>query len=69
MTTTITSVRAVSGRTGWIGILRDMAALRRQRRALARLDAAALEDIGVSRAAARAECDRPAWDVPPHWRR
>ena len=41
----------------------------RQRRALARLDDAALRDIGVSRAQARSEVSRPAWDVPAHWLR
>ncbi len=40
----------------------------RQRRALERLDDAALEDIGVSREAARAEAARPFWDAPETWR-
>ena len=41
----------------------------RQRRALARLDDAALQDIGISRAEALTEASRPAWDVPGHWLR
>ena len=40
-----------------------------QRRALARLDARALDDIGVSPEAAAAEAARPVWDVPAGWRR
>lgn len=42
-------------------------AARRQRQALARLDDAALCDIGIDRATAEAECRRAAWDVPTHW--
>jgi uncharacterized protein YjiS (DUF1127 family) len=42
-------------------------AARRQRQALARLDDAALRDIGLDRASAEAECRRVAWDVPAHW--
>jgi uncharacterized protein YjiS (DUF1127 family) len=39
----------------------------RQRRALRRLDAEALDDIGISRAEALRESRRPAWDAPDHW--
>lgn len=39
-----------------------------QRRALERLDDAALNDIGVTREEATAESRRWAWDVPDHWR-
>ncbi|MEH6775110.1 MAG: DUF1127 domain-containing protein [Cereibacter changlensis] len=42
---------------------------RRQRLQLARLDAAALADIGLTPAQARAEADRPLWDVPSTWLR
>lgn len=42
--------------------------LRRQRRALAKLDASQLADIGVSDAEAAQEAARPVWDVPQHWR-
>ncbi|TCP62955.1 uncharacterized protein YjiS (DUF1127 family) [Rhodovulum bhavnagarense] len=41
----------------------------RQRRRLAELDDAMLRDIGLSRAAARAEARRPLWDVPSNWLR
>lgn len=47
--------------------LADLLALDRQRRRLARLDAAALDDIGLTREAAQAEARRPVWDVPDHW--
>ncbi len=49
--------------------LGDLMGLFRQRQALARLDDAALEDIGFSRAEAEAEAARPVWDVPTHWTR
>ena len=41
----------------------------RSRRALARLDHAALDDIGVDRARAAREAAKPVWDVPATWRR
>ncbi len=42
----------------------DMLTLYRQRRALARLDDAALDDIGLSRDEALRESRRPFWDLP-----
>jgi uncharacterized protein YjiS (DUF1127 family) len=42
-------------------------ALRRQRARLAGLDAAALNDLGLTRPEAEAEARRPFWDVPQHW--
>ncbi|WP_136439237.1 DUF1127 domain-containing protein [Pacificoceanicola onchidii] len=48
--------------------LGQWAALARQRRALARLDDAALSDIGLSRDAAQSEASRPFWDAPSNWR-
>ena len=47
--------------------LSAMASLARQRRALARLDADRLADIGLSRLEADAEAARPAWDAPRVW--
>lgn len=49
--------------------LAEVVALYRQRRALARLDASRLEDLGLSREEALREADKPIWDVPPHWHR
>ena len=46
----------------------QMAALRRQRKALARLDDAALRDMGLTRADVRTESKRAIWDVPANWR-
>jgi uncharacterized protein YjiS (DUF1127 family) len=43
---------------------RDIA---RQRRALAALDDALLDDIGLTREEVLAESQRPAWDAPRHW--
>lgn len=40
----------------------------RQRQKLKSLDAAALRDIGVTRAQADAEVKRPIWDAPDSWR-
>ncbi len=43
-------------------------ALRRSRRRLTTLDDHILRDIGLTRAQAQAEADRPIWDAPAHWR-
>lgn len=40
---------------------------RRERKALAQLDNAALTDIGLTESQARREATRPLWDVPDHW--
>ncbi|MCR9127407.1 MAG: DUF1127 domain-containing protein [Rhodobacteraceae bacterium] len=40
----------------------------RQRQRLNQLDAAALRDIGITRAEAEAEAARAIWDVPATWR-
>ena len=45
------------------GIMR-MRAVHRQRQALARLDAHALDDIGLTAEAARLEARRAPWDLP-----
>lgn len=47
--------------------LRARLALWRSRRALARLDQAALDDIGIDAKAARAEARLGPWDVPSNW--
>jgi uncharacterized protein YjiS (DUF1127 family) len=41
----------------------------RQRRALASLDDARLDDIGLTRRDALREAQKPIWDVPRHWLR
>ncbi len=40
----------------------------RQKARLRLLDDRLLQDIGVTRAEAEAEADRPLWDSPAHWR-
>lgn len=51
-----------------IGTLTTWIALARQRRALATLTCAQLQDIGVSAQQAETEANRAIWDVPAHWR-
>lgn len=41
----------------------------RSRRALARLDADRLDDIGLTPDRAAKEATKPVWDVPATWRR
>ena len=43
-------------------------AVRRQRAELARLPETLLADLGLTRAEALAEAQRPLWDVPARWR-
>ncbi|CUJ85652.1 hypothetical protein RUE5091_00369 [Ruegeria denitrificans] len=50
-------------------MLLDAFSLRRQRCTLARLDARALEDIGITREQADAEAARPIWDAPEFWQK
>lgn len=54
---------ASTRRTGIVPSLFAMIAVYRQRRHLARLDDAALNDIGVSRDEAEREASRPFWDL------
>lgn len=57
-------------RRGGKGIFARIAAafaLAAQRRQLAALDDALLEDIGLTRSEARREAARAPWDVPRHW--
>lgn len=51
------------------GLLSRMIETRRQRLDLGRLSKHRLKDIGISKDEARAESERPAWDVPATWRR
>lgn len=47
--------------------LARMAAVAHQRRALAALDGERLADLGITRAQAETEANRPAWDMPHRW--
>lgn len=51
-----------------LGAFARMLATRKQRRDLARLDDAALEDIGLTRRQATEEARRLLWDAPETWR-
>lgn len=51
------------------GLLSRMIELRRQRLDLGALTEHRLKDIGLSESEARAEAERPIWDVPETWRR
>ncbi len=52
-----------------VGLRRIITALAvwRSRRTLSGLEAHMLEDIGITAAQAKAEANRPIWDVPAHW--
>ncbi|NBZ88666.1 DUF1127 domain-containing protein [Stagnihabitans tardus] len=53
-------------RRPWSGLVRALT-LHRSRRGLAALDDHMLRDIGLTRAEAEAEAERPLWDAPGHW--
>ena len=72
MTSFTTTRHAATHRPVFNGVFAKIAdglGVWRQRRHLARLDDAALTDIGLTRAEAHAEAQKPIWDVPQHWRR
>jgi len=50
-------------------VIAHILATQGQRRALRALDAAALNDLGLSYAEANREANRAFWDVPATWRR
>lgn len=58
---------APARRPSLLSTLRRMAALHRSRRALARLDAAGLADVGLTAEDARTEASRSPWDAPCNW--
>lgn len=47
--------------------LQQARALRRQRLRLRELDDRMLRDVGLTRAQAEDEAQRPPWDAPGHW--
>ena len=70
MTKALTNTRMAAPKgVSLISRILNAFALLDQRRSLAGLSDAALDDIGVSRTEAENESNRPAWDVPAHWRR
>ena len=72
MTNTLARALVARPATSGFGLspktLLDMFAVARQRRALLRLDDAALRDMGLTREQALLEAGRPAWDLPASWR-
>lgn len=54
-------------RRSFLAHLNAAMALHRSRARLALLDTHLLEDIGLDRAAAEAEANRPVWDAPASW--
>lgn len=59
---------ARASRRSLLARLIDMLLLRRQRAQLAKLDDAALRDMGLTRAQALQEAKRHMWDAPEFWR-
>ncbi|MBO9446617.1 DUF1127 domain-containing protein [Ruegeria sp. R14_0] len=56
-------------RRSLLSTIRDALSLHRQRKTLARLDARALEDIGITREQAETEAARHLWDAPEFWQK
>ena len=67
-TLAVARVQSRSRLGGLVAVVRDGMALRAQRKYLITLDDARLCDIGLTRAQALAEAQRPIWDVPRGWR-
>jgi uncharacterized protein YjiS (DUF1127 family) len=68
---TMTAIDRTYARPARTSVLKTLKAVYdtwQQRQALKSLDAAALEDIGVSARAAQSEASKPIWDVPQTWR-
>ena len=64
----ITTSSAPRGsKLSFAGVIKAFA-VSRQRRQLAQLDDAALQDMGLTHADVDFELKRSAWDVPSHWR-
>lgn len=65
---TLNSAHSDRMQTDPFAFVHRMFAVWRSRRALARLDIARLDDIGVTSWRAAAEAAKPIWDVPAAWR-
>ncbi|WP_368187012.1 DUF1127 domain-containing protein [Aestuariibius sp. HNIBRBA575] len=68
MATMIQTAACAPRKVSLLKRLSDAHSLFRQRRALAKLDATALKDIGLSTADVLIETQRPLWDAPSNWR-
>lgn len=60
--------RPATGTRSFLGGLMQAFKVQQSRRALAKLSAEQLADIGLTRAQAEEEAARPLWDAPAHWR-
>lgn len=70
MTTCNPTVRAIKNqRPSAFRLIVLAIAAHKQRRALTKLDADALNDLGLSHADVKSEASRPFWDVPAAWLR
>jgi uncharacterized protein YjiS (DUF1127 family) len=69
LATYIPQTRRAAQSSGLWSRLAAAYALHGQRRALARLDAAQLDDVGLTKSDVAAELSRPLWDAPAHWKR
>ena len=71
-TTTFATQRPASksqfGKFDLLSTIKIALAARRQRQALAKLDDAALLDLGLTHSEVETETSRPLWDVPANWR-
>ena len=54
---------------GLLGTVLSLDAAWRSRRALGRLGADRLDDVGLSARDCRAHAESPAWNAPAHWLR
>ena len=58
----------IARKTGLVARILRLNEVWKQRDHLAKLDDAALKDIGLTRDQVRAERARPIWDAPDYWR-
>ena len=63
------SDRARPSPSKYLKFMRLALAAHRQRKQLKNLETTALRDLGLTKAQAYAEADRPIWDVPVNWHR
>lgn len=69
MTYTVTPLPCTAARkAGVLRRIKNALRLRRQRLQLLQLSDAQLRDIGLTRAQAKDEARRSAWDAPSHWK-
>ncbi|MEM1232975.1 MAG: DUF1127 domain-containing protein [Pseudomonadota bacterium] len=69
MTDLTTTLSRPARRRGLFATILHWLHVARTRRALARLDADQLADVGLSASQAKAETERSLWDAPSTWRR